>query len=88
MFCPSCGRQNQENEMFCAFCGKALPQKNSQLPSAQYSAKANTSQKSASAPRFRLSFTAVKAIVTVLLLVGIILVVLQLYYPGVFPWNN
>jgi hypothetical protein len=42
----------------------------------------------ASAPKVRLSFTAVKAIVTFVLIVALVLVVVQMYYPSVFPWNN
>ena len=75
MFCPYCGRQNEEEVVVCAFCGKVLPQKGL-LAAAQYAA-----------PKAGVSFTKIKAAVTVLLIVGLALVMLQIYYPGVFPWN-
>jgi uncharacterized membrane protein YvbJ len=87
MFCPYCGRQNQEDVVFCEFCGKVLPQKGLQPGVAQYIAESNPSPNRDSAPRARVSFTTIKAVVTVLLIVGLVLVVLQIYYPGVFPWN-
>ena len=76
MFCPYCGRQNEEEVVFCAFCGKALSQKGLSSAAAQHGA-----------PKAGVSFTKIKAAVTVLLIVGLALVVVQIYYPGVFPWN-
>jgi uncharacterized membrane protein YvbJ len=86
MFCPSCGKQNKDNEVFCAFCGKVLSQKSTLKPSVQPALKANPRQKD-SVPKARISFTAVKAIVTGLLIIGLIMIVLQIYYPAVLPWN-
>jgi len=76
MFCPYCGRQNEKEVVFCAFCGKVLPQKGLPPTAAQYAT-----------PKAGVSFTKIKAAVTVLLIVGLALVVVQIYYPGVFPWN-
>ena len=87
MFCPSCGRQNPDNVAFCTFCGKALPQKSSPPTVIEPVKTATQSPQKNSAPKARLSFTAVKAVITGLLVVGLILIVIQLYYPGVFPWN-
>jgi uncharacterized membrane protein YvbJ len=78
MFCPFCGRQNKENAVFCEYCGKAM-QKNIQLP------KANQRPKKTS--RIGLSYNAKRAIITGVLIVGVVLVVLLIYYPSVFPWN-
>ncbi len=64
-----------------------MPQNGSRLPAGQPAVKATPSPK-ASASKVRVSFAAIKATITVLLIVGLILVVVQLYYPGVFPWNN
>jgi uncharacterized membrane protein YvbJ len=84
MFCPSCGKQNQDDILFCSFCGKALPKKNSLPLVIQSNNQANPSPKKASAPKIRISFTAVKAIITGLLIVGLIVVLLLIYYPGIF----
>jgi uncharacterized membrane protein YvbJ len=83
MFCPSCGRQNQDNALFCSFCGKALPQKNS-TPVVQTNMKADRSLQKASASKIRISFNTVKAIITGAVIVGLVIVVLLIYYPGVF----
>ncbi len=87
MFCPHCGRQNQDDVVFCTFCGKVLPSKASPA-AAQQTAYENPNPSGDSAPKARASFTTIKAVVTVLLIVGLILVILQIYYPGVFPWNK
>jgi hypothetical protein len=58
------------------------------MPSVHHAVEADTSAKKASSPKARLSFKVVKAIITVALIVGLVMVVIQLYYPGVFPWNN
>ncbi len=73
--------------MFCTFCGKALPAKSSPVPSIQPALKAKSSSKKASAPKIRVSFTAIKAIITGLLVVGLVIVVLLIYYPNALPWN-
>lgn len=87
MFCPSCGKQNQDNVLFCAFCGKALPQKSSPLPIIQPIPQANPSPQKANAPKVRVSNTAKKAAITGILIIGLIIVVLLIYYPALFPWN-
>jgi uncharacterized membrane protein YvbJ len=83
MFCPYCGKQNPDDISFCKFCGKALPQRES----TQSPIQVTPSPKKASAPKIRLSLNAVKAIVTVVLIVALVVILLQIYYPGVFPWN-
>ena len=55
--------------------------KDSQIP------QATPRPKKASSPKIRISFTAVKAIITGLLLAGLIIVILLIYYPNIFPWN-
>ena len=87
MFCPSCGRQNKDTAVFCEFCGKGLPQKNNPLPLVQPVAQANQNTKKAIAPKPRLSYNAKRGIITGLLIVGLILVVLLIFYPSIFPWN-
>ena len=87
MFCPSCGKQNRENVVFCAFCGKALPQNSSPQPLYGPAFQENPSPQKASGPKVKVSFTAVKAIITTVMLVGLVLVVLQMYYPAILPWN-
>jgi uncharacterized membrane protein YvbJ len=82
MFCPSCGRENPDNVAFCMFCGKAM------TPAATpKDTQTNPTPKRATAPKTKISFTTVKALVTVLLIVSLALVILQLYYPTVLPWN-
>ncbi len=88
MFCPYCGRQNQDDVAFCEFCGKALPKKGSPLVVAQDTASANPSPKKDFPSKARISFTTIKAVVTVLLIFGLILVIIQIYYPGLFSWNK
>jgi uncharacterized membrane protein YvbJ len=83
MFCPYCSKQNKDNTLFCGYCGKALPQKNSPLPEAQ----TNPSHQKTHKPKFRLSYNAKKGIVSGVLIAGLIVVVLLLYYPNVLPWN-
>ena len=87
MFCPSCGKQNQENVLFCAFCGKALPQKSSPIPVIQTIPQANPRPQRASVPKIRVSNNAKKGVITGILIAGLIIVVLLIYYPSVFPWN-
>ena len=87
MFCPSCGKQNHENVLFCAFCGKAMPQKSSLGSGIQPSIATNSIPQKASARKIRLSYNAKKAIITGILIIGLIIVVLLIYYPGLFPWN-
>ena len=87
MFCNFCGRQNKDDVLFCEFCGKGMPQKNSPMPDTQRGPQANQRPQKALKPKSRISFTAIKAIITVVVIVGLVLVALQIYYPGVFPWN-
>jgi len=87
MFCPFCGRQNQNDVLFCTKCGKAMPKKNSLLPSIEPIVQPHSNPKTVSAPKVRVSHTAIKALITGVLIVGLIIVVLLIYYPGVFPWN-
>lgn len=87
MFCNFCGKQNKDGVLFCEFCGKAMPQKSSSMPEAQRGPQANQNPVKANSPKSRISFTAIKAIITGVVIVGLVLVVLQIYYPGVLPWN-
>ena len=87
MFCPSCGRQNQDNAPFCAYCGNALPQQKDVQNVTKSKSKQSSIRQKGSSSKIKISFTAIKAIVTVLLLIGVTLVILQLYYPGFLPWN-
>jgi uncharacterized membrane protein YvbJ len=84
MFCPFCNKQNKENVSFCAFCGKALPQKNSTSPVIQPVAKTNSIQQKSSSPKGRLSYNAKRGIVTGILITIIVIIVLVIYYPNVF----
>ncbi|HEX7482381.1 MAG TPA: zinc ribbon domain-containing protein [Candidatus Bathyarchaeia archaeon] len=87
MFCPFCRKQNKENATFCAYCGKALPQKISAPQDVQPVAKANPSPIEESAPKPRLSYNAKRGIVTGLLIAVIIIVILVIYYPNIFHLN-
>ena len=87
MFCPSCGRQNKDIALFCFFCGKALPQKTTRLPDIEPTAQQNFDSETIDAPKSRLSYNAKRGIVTGLLIVGLVLVILLIYYPNIFPWN-
>jgi uncharacterized membrane protein YvbJ len=85
MFCPFCGRQNKDNAAFCVFCNRALPQKNSAAPINQTFSQVNdASQKE---QKSKISFNSLKAIVTGVLIVGMVILIIQLYYPSVLPWN-
>lgn len=69
--------------MFCEFCGRALTQKNSPSPINQV----NYNPQTASASKPRLSYNAKRGIVTGVLIAVLVIVILLIYYPGVFPWN-
>jgi uncharacterized membrane protein YvbJ len=93
MFCPFCGRQNKDNAIFCTFCSKALPQKtptpqkSTPQPATstfQPSLKANPIPVEYSEPKPRLSYNAKRFIVTALLITGIVVVIILIYYPNVF----
>ncbi len=93
MFCNYCGKQNKDDAVFCKFCGKALPQKSPTVSTVQpapvqtaSSAGSPTPQKMKPA-RKGLSFNAVKGIITAVIIIVLVLVVLQLYYPNLLPWN-
>jgi uncharacterized membrane protein YvbJ len=84
MFCPFCKKQNKNDEAFCAFCGKALPQKSSAPQVIQPVAKTNPIPQKLSAPKARLSYNAKRGIVTGLLIAVVVLVILVIYYPNIF----
>jgi uncharacterized membrane protein YvbJ len=86
MFCNSCGKQNKDGTVFCAFCGKAMSQNNSTTPQIQIVSPKQNSVKEKSS-KSRLSFNAIKAIVTAVIIVVLVLIVLVIYYPSVLPWN-
>jgi uncharacterized membrane protein YvbJ len=85
MFCPFCGRQIEDNSLFCKYCGKAMPQKSPPIP-AQPLPQKNLNAQVPSARR-RLSNNTKKAIITGVLIVGLVIVVLLIYYPNIFPWH-
>jgi uncharacterized membrane protein YvbJ len=87
MFCNFCGRQNKDDVLFCEFCGKAMTQKNSPIPEIQRAPQANQPPTKADSPKTRISFTAIKAVITGVVILGLVIVVLQIYYPGILPWN-
>jgi uncharacterized membrane protein YvbJ len=87
MFCPFCGRQNKEDTVFCEYCGKALPQKNSPLPETRSIPQVNPSFQKADKPRFRLSYNAKRSIITGILIAVLVIVVLWIYNPSIFPWS-
>ncbi len=86
MFCPSCGRQNAENLVFCQYCGKALPKRESIQAIAEnpYSVQAVAEP---AIQKERVSFRTIKAIVTVAMLAILTFVVLLMFYPQSLPWN-
>jgi uncharacterized membrane protein YvbJ len=86
MFCPYCHRENKEGAVFCKYCGKALPKQSPNQPVLQQSVE-NQSPKT-SKPKFKLSFNAVRAIITVVAIIVLVLIVLQIYNPGLLPWNK
>jgi uncharacterized membrane protein YvbJ len=87
MFCPSCGKQNKENVLFCEYCGKAMPQKASPpKPTIQPVTYAISNPQNPPAPKSRISFNAIKALVTVALIAVIAIVIIQIYYPRILPW--
>jgi len=64
-----------------------MPQKNSQLLVNQPVSKANPSSQKAKNPKFELSYNAKRGIITGVGVVVLVLVVLLIYYPSLFPWN-
>jgi uncharacterized membrane protein YvbJ len=90
MFCPYCNRQNKEGAVFCNYCGKALPKQSSLetvnqqvLQQSAYNQFPKTSK-----AKFRLSFNAIRAIITVVAIVILVLIVLQFNNPILLPWNK
>jgi len=80
MFCPFCGKQNEDNTLFCNYCGKAITQETIQ-------SAPQTSQIVKKAPKTRISYNVKKAAVTGVLIATLVIVVLLVYYPTIFPWN-
>jgi uncharacterized membrane protein YvbJ len=91
MFCPYCGRQNDDNVVFCSFCGKVMAQKSSlaqATPSIPQSIPpVSSSPQKAKPKKPRLSDNAIKGVVTGVLVIALLIVVLWLYYPNLLPWN-
>jgi uncharacterized membrane protein YvbJ len=88
MFCPYCGKNNQEDAVFCEYCKKAMPKGNAQTSSPNPSptpVQPQIEQKKPKKPL--LSFTAIKGIITVVMLAVLILIIIWLYYPSMLPWN-
>ncbi len=87
MFCNYCGRQNKDDVLFCEFCGKALSQKGSMITGRPLVTQANQDPYEVHSPKMRMSFTAMKALITGVLITGLVIVLLQIYYPSLLPWN-
>ena len=90
MFCPYCHRQNKEGAIFCKYCGKALP-KQSSIESVNQTVlqrSADNQTAKTSKPKFKLSFNAIKGIITVVAIIILVLIVLQIYDPHLLPWNK
>jgi uncharacterized membrane protein YvbJ len=87
MFCPFCKKQNKDNVSFCAFCGKALPQKSLTSEVIQPITKADPIPQKASTPKTGLSYNAKRGIVTGILIAVIVIIIVVIYYPSVLPWN-
>ena len=90
MFCPYCHRQNKEGAVFCEYCGKALPKQSSIESINQQVLQQSVDNQSPkiSNPKFRLSFNAVRAIITVVAIVILVLIVLQITNPSLLSWNK
>jgi uncharacterized membrane protein YvbJ len=87
MFCPYCGKNNKEEAVFCEYCKKAIP-KGSLQAATQNTVEPKPAQLKQSKPKKPLlSFTAIKGIITVLMLAALIFIILWLYYPSMLPWN-
>jgi uncharacterized membrane protein YvbJ len=80
MFCPYCGKNNKEGTIFCVYCQKAIPQ------SAQSESKPIETQNTKQRKPI-ISVTAIKGIITILLIAGLVLAILWAYYPSLLPWN-
>jgi uncharacterized membrane protein YvbJ len=87
MFCNFCGKQNRDDTLFCEFCGKAFPKKSLPLSRIQFVPQENQRLQKSYSPKSRISFTAIKALITLLMIVGLIIILFQIYYPGLLPWN-
>jgi uncharacterized membrane protein YvbJ len=85
MFCPYCGKNNKEEAVFCEYCQRAIPKGNVQTVTQKIVEPQPAQPKQPKKPL--LSFTAIKGIITVLMLAALILVILWLYYPSMLPWN-
>ncbi len=92
MFCPNCGKNNKDNVAFCAFCGKALPEKNvasavvAPPPEVRPFVQTNSFAQERATDKTGVSRKA-KTAVTVALIAALVIGVLLIYYPNVFPWN-
>jgi uncharacterized membrane protein YvbJ len=78
MFCPFCSKQNKENATFCAYCGKALPQKSSAPQVVQPVAMENPIPQKGSATKTGLSYNAKRGIVTGILIAIVVIVIILL----------
>jgi uncharacterized membrane protein YvbJ len=75
MFCPSCGKQNKDSNVFCDYCGKSMQKDTLQVPQ-----KVEKPKKQ----RAGLSYDAKRGIVTGVAVAVLVLIILVIYYP---PWN-
>jgi len=87
MFCPYCRKKNEDNRAFCAFCGKAMPQGGASQPQTSSVMQEPPNAQRESNQKSKISFNAVKAIFTVVLIVVLAVIILQFYYPTILPWN-
>ncbi len=83
MFCPFCHRQVADDELFCLYCRKALPKKSQNILTNELTP---SKTKKTSKPGF-LSANAIRVGVTAIAVTALIVIILQIYYPTLLPWN-
>jgi uncharacterized membrane protein YvbJ len=92
MFCPYCNRNIGDEEVFCPYCGKSQPKKNvSKTVSEPMEPRELTREPEMVAPgkakKGRNNFRIAQVAITIIAIVVLVLVVFQLYYPSLLPWN-
>jgi uncharacterized membrane protein YvbJ len=89
MFCPFCNRQIKDDTVFCPYCNRAVTQKSSieKIIQPTFGNPGKVNSKKSSARRIKPSNTAIRAVVTAVAIIVLVIVVLAIYYPGLLPWN-
>jgi len=92
MFCPYCNRNIGDEEVFCPYCGKVQPTKNVSKTVVEpieprKMAREPEMVASEKAKKGRNNFRIAQVAITVIAIVVLVLVVFQLYYPSLLPWN-